>query len=209
MMHGASDRFMVAAWRAADEQYVIGLRRVLDVIAKACGHCAVTEKSSVGAVSRLAKKLLSHGQFVLELVVAAAKVLLKIADRQVRSDPCEHFLRLERLVDEIDRAELETPHLLAWLRQRREKNDRAVAGDGICLQARTRLEAVHLRHHDIQQDQIRDDTLRDGERVFAAPGREQAVAVTLERLIQDLKVRGVVIHQQDLRSVRFLWLHRL
>ena len=78
----------------------------------------------------------------------------------------------------------------------------AVAGAGIGLQAGAGLEAVHLRHHHVQQDQIRDGTLRDGDGVLAAPRGEQAVAVALERLIEDLKVRGVVVHQQDLRSVR-------
>jgi hypothetical protein len=204
MMYGTSDRFVVAARRPAYEQDIVGLRRLLNVIPKARGHCAVTKKNSVGAVSRLAKELLSHREFVLQLVVAPLKVFLQIADGKVRSDPGEHFLRLERLVDEIDRAELETPHLLAWLRQRRQKDDCAVACDGISLQKGARLEAVHIRHHDIQQDQVRDDTLRDGDRVFAAPCGEQAVTMTFERLIQHLKVRGVVIHQQDLRSVRLL-----
>jgi hypothetical protein len=80
-MHGASDRFMVAPRRPADEQCVIGLRRLLHVVPNASDHGAVTEKNSVGAVSRLAKELLSHGQFVLELFVAAAKVRLQLTDR--------------------------------------------------------------------------------------------------------------------------------
>ena len=143
MMHGASDGFVVAAWRSADEQRVVGPRRFLNVLSKAHGHGAVAQKDAVGAVSRLAKELLRHGQLVLQLLVAPAKLLLEITNRQVRPDSGEHFLRLERLVDEIDRAKLETPHLLARLGQRRQKDDRGVTRAGISLQSRARFEAVH------------------------------------------------------------------
>jgi hypothetical protein len=39
----------------------------------------------------------------------------------------------------------------------------------------------------------------DGDRIFAAARSEQPIALALERLIQDLKVRGIVVHEQNLR----------
>ena len=79
----------------------------------------------------------------------------------------------------------------------------------IGLQPAARVEAVHLRHHDVEEDQIRDRALRDGDGVLAASRGEQTVAVALERLIEDLEVGGIVVNQQDLGPVSFLWLHRV
>ena len=117
---------------------------------------AVAEQHAVGPVARLAQQLLRHTELVLELVIAAAQLLLQIANRQVRPDAREHFLRLERLVDEIDGAELEPAHLLARLGQRRQKDDRDDRACARRLSACAGLEAVHLRHHDVEQDQIRN-----------------------------------------------------
>ena len=57
----------------------------------------------------------------------------------------------------------------------------------------------------ITSSRIRSGTTRCAMemRVLAAPGGEQAVAVAVERLIEDLEVRGVVVHQQNLWSVGF------
>ena len=44
MMHGAGDRFVVAAGRPADEQRLIGLRRLLHVVTKAGGIINECEK---------------------------------------------------------------------------------------------------------------------------------------------------------------------
>ena len=75
MMDGAGDGLVVAARRPADEQRLVGRRRVLDVLPQAHGHGAVAEQDAVGAVSRLAQQLLRHGQFVLQLLVALAQLL--------------------------------------------------------------------------------------------------------------------------------------
>ena len=87
------------------------------------------------------------------------------------------------------------------LGQRRQEDDGGVASARVLLQARARLEAVHLRHHDVQHDEVGDDTLGDRQRVLAALGDEQPIAVPVERLVQDLEVRRIVVHQQDLRCV--------
>ena len=97
-------------------QRLVGRRRVLNVVPQAHGGGAVAEQDAVGAVARLAQQLLRDGQLVLQLLVAPAKLLLELANRQVRPDPGEHFFRLERLVDEIDGAELEPAHLVARAR---------------------------------------------------------------------------------------------
>ena len=75
----------------------------------------------------------------------------------------------------------------------------AVARAGIGLQARAGLEPVDVGHHHVEEDEIRRDALGDGDGILAAARGQQPVALALERLIQDLKVRGVVVHEQDLR----------
>jgi hypothetical protein len=141
---------------------------------------------------------------VLQFLVAPAELFLQVANRQVRPDSGEHFFALERLVDEVNRAELEPSHFLASLGERGQENDRAIASARIRLQAGAGFEAVHVRHHDVEQDQVRRRPLRDGDRVLAAPGGEQPVAVALERLVEHLKIRRVVVDQQNLRCVCFL-----
>jgi hypothetical protein len=68
-------------------------------------------------------------------------------------------------------------------------------------QAADQLDAVHVRHHDVEHDEVWNHTLRDGQRILPALGGEQAIAVSIERLVENLEIRGVVVYQQDLGSV--------
>ena len=207
MVDGARDGFVLAAGGAADEQRRVGVRRLPDVLPEPDRRRTVAEQHAVGAIPRLPQQLLRDAQLVLQLLVAPLQLLLQLADREVRPDAGEHLVRLEGLVDEIHRAELEAPHLLARLRQRREEDDRAVARVRVSLEPGARLEAVHARHHDVEQHQVRHRAGRNREGVAAAAGGEQPVAPPLERLIEDLQIRGVVVDQQDLGAARVIWVH--
>jgi hypothetical protein len=167
----------------------------------------VTEENPVGAVAGLAQQLLRDVQLVLEFLVSRPQLFLELSDRQVRPDPCNHFLCLERLVDEVNGAELETAHLVACVGQGREEHDRRVAGPRVGLQSLAGREAVDVRHHHVEQDQVGYHSLRNGDAVLAAPRGQQAIAPAVEGLIENLEVGGVVVHQQDLRCVVSVCVH--
>jgi hypothetical protein len=114
------------------------------------------------------EQLLRHGQLVLELGIAAAKLSLQVADGQVRPDAREDLLGLKRFVDEIDGPQLEASHLFARSGERREKDDRGVRGPRVGFEPHARLEAVHLRHHDVEENQIWTGAPGDRERVLAS-----------------------------------------
>ena len=161
MVNGARDGFVIAAGWTADEQRVVGRRGFGDIASKALSGGALTQEHAVRAVQGLSEQLLCNRQLVLQLFIALVKLLLELANRQVCADPGEHFLRLKRLVDEIDGAQLETVHFVAGLRQRRQEDDRRFMSASARFQTSARLEPVHARHHDIQHDEVWNHTLRD------------------------------------------------
>ena len=65
-----------------------------------------------------------------------------------------------------------------------------------CLDAREHLEAVHLRHHHVEEDEVERLRRQHLERAHAAVGGEHAVAEALEPALEDVAVVGVVVHDQ-------------
>ena len=102
---------MIAARRAADEERLVVRCGLFDIAPKAGGGGAVARQHTLSPVARLAQQFLRHQQLELELLVAAAQLLLQRADGEVSPDARQHLLGLERLVHEIDGAELESAHL--------------------------------------------------------------------------------------------------
>ena len=90
-------------------------------------------------------------------------------------DARDHLFRLDRLRDEIHRADFEPPDFLLWVAERRQEDHRGVAGVRIVLEAAARLVAVDARHHDVEQDDQRLRAAGDLQRVLAVAGDEQSV----------------------------------
>ena len=59
------------------------------------------------------------------------------------------------------------------------------------------LVAVHLRHIDVQQDQVRGIALRRQQRQLAAGDRADLIPAVLEHAGQHLEIGGGVVHHQD------------
>ena len=88
------------------------------------------------------------------------------------------------------------PHLfIMWLRERSDKNNRDMARFQFGPQGPTDLVARHLRHHDVQQYQIRQITLGQFQCLDSVLGKQQPV-ILLQRVAQNLKVGRLVIDQQ-------------
>ena len=113
MMDGAGHGFVIAARRSVDQPGLVGGGGLADVVPQLHGGGAVAEQDAVGAVARLAQQFLRDGQLVLERRVALAKLLLQLANGEMRPHAGEDLFRLERLVDEIDGAEIQPMRLVA------------------------------------------------------------------------------------------------
>ena len=61
---------------------------------------------------------------------------------------------VDRLGEEIVGAGLEPAHAVGCFRERGHHHHRNVGGAGIGLEALAGLEAVHARHHHVEQDEI-------------------------------------------------------
>ena len=73
----------------------------------------------------------------------------------------------------------------------------ASAVGGVGLEPAAGLVAVHPRHEHVEQDERRPRAQRHPQGVLAARRHQQLVAAPVERLAEDVEVRGVVVDQQD------------
>ena len=64
------------------------------------------------------------------------------------------------------------------------------------------LEAVQLRHVDVQEQQVEGALFRQGQRLPAVVRQPHAVAAPGEQLLQELRVELVVLGHQDVQRRR-------
>ena len=115
----------------------------------------------------------------------------------MRLDAGQHHRWADGFGDVVDGPEAEAELFILDTGLGRQKDDRNVAGLGILLQLATDLVAIHLRHHDIEQDQIR---LRlaggDAQRLLPMIGHLDLVAILEQETHHGQVFRGVV-HDQN------------
>ena len=139
---------------------------------------------------------------VLLLGVAAIALVLGLEPPRVDgvADRDQHALALERLLDEIKRAEP---------RRFDRGGDVGVAGDDDdrrdldeVPQLLQHFEAVHARHLDVEEHQVGRLALDQLDAFLAGRRQHHVVAVVLERHLQRVANRRLVVDDQD------AWLHR-
>jgi hypothetical protein len=138
--------------------------------------------------------LVGPGQFR----VASGEVPGEPVDLQVGAHPHQDLLALEGLDDVVDPTDGEAFQDGLGLASRGDEKDRGVARDIVPLETPAGLEAVYPRHHHVEKDEIRTSAGRDLEGRLPAGGHQDAVALGLESLAQDLQVLRCVVHQEDL-----------
>ena len=122
---------------------------------------------------------------------------LQAAELQVGLDTRVQFFHLERLGDVIHPADGERLHLVQVLVEGADEDDGDPPEVFIGLQVLAHLIAVHLRHVDVQQDQVRGILPGRQQRQFAARDGSGLVPAILEHAGQDLEVGRDVVHHQD------------
>jgi hypothetical protein len=89
-------------------------------------------------------------------------------------------------------------------RARGDEDDGDAAGVLARLQALADLDAVHVGHHHVEQDQVRLLLLDVIERLEAVVGGDNPDALTFQFALQELDVDGLVIDDQNRRGWHWL-----
>ena len=85
--------------------------------------------------------------------------------------------------------------------QCRQENDRCPSVDFHGLDAAGCFEAIHDRHHDVEQDQIRHFLRKTTHRFLAVLGDDDLVTELFEEHLQDVKIGAVVVYRKHLHRV--------
>ncbi len=104
--------------------------------------------------------------------------------------------RVDRLGQVVHRAEAQAHFLVGVVGQGGQKDDGNVARQRVGLELAADGVAIHLGHHDVEQDQVRRRAgPRDLQRPRAA-GRHLHLVEILKQLIHQREVLGCVVHHQ-------------
>jgi hypothetical protein len=123
---------------------------------------------------------------------------------QLGAHPGEHDGRLERLGDVVDGAQSEAPLLVARGIHGGDEDHGNVAGKRIDAQVLEHLEAIHARHHDVEQDQV-GSGLAGGDLQGARAGvGSQDAASRLQQFAKNGQVLRVVVDNEDGRVLHGL-----
>ena len=120
-------------------------------------------------------------------------------------DPRLHLLELKRFCDVIDAAGPESLHLRLEIVHCAEKDHRNAGQVRVALESPADLKAVHLRHVDVQQNQL-GRVAGCRRQSQAAPGkRTHCMLLWPKHVFQQLQIRGLVVHQHESSPVS--WNH--
>src|SRR4051794_23113211 len=111
-----------------------------------------------------------------------------------RTEPRQELSALERLHQVVVRPGIELADAVIELRPGRQDQDRDVA---LAAQAAQDLGAVELRKAEVEDDEIGDELLREGEGGDTVGGRANLVALLPEGSPQDVRDRLVVLDDED------------
>src|SRR5690606_19804350 len=129
------------------------------------------------------------------------------ANSHSRANTGLEFCNVKGLGDEVDRAQLQAPHLGGSVHRARDEDDGNVMRHGIALELAQNFKAILDGHIDIQQDNIRQQGGGQCDAVIAVVGVMDLDAFVLEsRLEKSMDQRRVVDGQQT-RDVVLYWRH--
>src|SRR6185369_5919808 len=91
---------------------------------------------------------------ILHLGFCLTQGKLQLPDRQMCLNPGKDLLFLERLCNVVDTAGIEAFHLTRSLIKRTYENHGNVFKGGVGFQLSAGLESIHVRHDDIEKNQL-------------------------------------------------------
>lgn len=115
----------------------------------------------------------------------------------MRSDPRDDFLPLERLGDVVDAALLKGFHLVFHVGRSADEDHGSLPQSFVRLDPTADFEAAHARHTDVQQDQLRCFDHGRAQGQFAVVERAHHVPLRRQDVFQQFECRGVVVNDED------------
>jgi hypothetical protein len=132
----------------------------------------------------------------VQLLVLGGQLFLCGAQGQMRLDPGEKFLNLERLADIVDRSCRECRNFVSGVGQRGHEDYGDVACARVRLEPAAGLKAVDSRHHHVKKDEVRLDQSRPLDALFAIPGDQDLELVGFQIVDRNSQVSRDVVHDQ-------------
>ena len=141
------------------------------------------------------------GDALLEVAVHVGDLVVQLLQPQHGLDPRHQRHLVDRLGEIFVGAGLEPGHHVLGVGLGGAQDDRHERQRGVALELLADLDAVDLRHHDVEQDQVGQQLLGGGERLLAVGGLLELVALRPEPRHQDVAVGLVVVDDQDARRI--------
>ena len=130
-------------------------------------------------------------------VLARVELLPQVADLDERADARAQLVLVDRLVEEVVGAALQSLDLVVGAGQGGEHEDGDGAAARLVLDARAGLVTVHDRHHHVEDDDRRVGPRIELQRLPAVAGDDDLVPPLPEVLFEQLKVLLVVVDGQN------------
>ena len=141
------------------------------------------------------------GDALFEVLVHLGDLVVQLLQAQHGLHPRHQRRLVDRLGEIFVGAGFEPGDDVLGVGLGRAQDDRRERHRRIVLDPLADLDAVDLRHHDVEQDQVGQMLLGGGERLFAVGGLLEVVAVRAEPREQDVAVGLVVVDDQDTRRI--------
>ncbi len=119
---------------------------------------------------------------------------------QMGPDSGQNFPRLEGLGHIVRAAHGKSPNLVFGYGHSADEQYRNIFQLLVrldCLDCLANLESIHLRHADIQQDQIRRTSFRGGQGLRSIGKSHHMMALLQQKLEQKLQICRIVVHDHD------------
>jgi hypothetical protein len=138
--------------------------------------------------------------FLFQPGFLAAQQLLGARQFDLGADPGDEHGRLDRLGDEVGGAFADAALLLLGVVHGGDENHRDVAGQRVLAQFGEHHVAVHVRHHDVEQDEVgARRQLGQAQGGRAVSGNPHLAAFVLDDGRDDHQVAGRVVNDKDHR----------
>ena len=136
---------------------------------------------------------------LLQLLRLQLHRVVKFLDAQQRSHARHQRGLLERLGQIVVTAGLETIDDVARVGLGRDQDDGHETKRCVLLELLEHRDAVELRHHDVEQDEIGLELARAHQRILAVDRRDDLVALRVEPDAQHFQIGRIVVDDQDSR----------
>ncbi len=121
----------------------------------------------------------------------------QLADPGEGAHPGDELPRIDRLVEEVVRPDVQTEDLVRHLRQGRQHGDRNPGRPPVRLEGPADREAVHGGHHHVEENAVGQPLLHCPERREAVRGRRDLEALLPQDLLDQVEVLGLVVDDEN------------